>query len=219
MTVLDDNRSGPVVSAASLSAATRKVPRSVFRPVSAASLSADGRIRDIDDRRSATGLSHMQMCQRAGISEDTWLRLRRGDHPPRPSTLRKLRAALRAKSDQANTRAAVHGQFIELVATAFVGVLAIVCAIKRKNFLNINRLLARPGEQTADPLWRKASDLRAVAMYLLSIACNVPQAVIARAVGLTPAAVSLALTKIEARRDDARFDAELARIEQIIRGV
>lgn len=120
-------------------------------------------------------------------------------------------------SAAARAREFGEGEFAALVAAAYTGFLAVVCARQALDFLQCNRLLARSGENTLEPEWRRASDARALAMYLLNTVCNVPQGMIARAVGLTAAAVCIALPKIEERREDPAFDAELTRIDQAIR--
>lgn len=183
---------------------------------STASLSADRRIVELERRIEALRVSHRDLCQRARVDVDTWWRLRRGERPPRPSTLRKLRQALADIGREHKRRA--HWEAATLTSCAYAGVLAVVCAAKGKNFLAVQRELARTGENAADKRWRAASELRAAAIYLLNTAGNVPPGLIARAVGITPAAVSLLLNRIEERRERASFDALLTTIEQTIRG-
>lgn len=54
-----------------------------------------------------------------------------------------------------------------------------------------------------------------VALYLLVVVCNVPGAVAARAAGCSKQNVSKILRGVEARRDDAAFDRQLAELEEI----
>lgn len=54
---------------------------------------------------------------------------------------------------------------------------------------------------------------RSAVLYLLVTCGNVPGALAARAAGCTKQNVSKLLRKVEERREDAAFDAELSRLE------
>jgi len=58
------------------------------------------------------------------------------------------------------------------------------------------------------------SRARQTSIYLAIVSFDVEQNAIARALGLDPMAVNRALRRVEDRRDDARFDRSLNRLEQ-----
>ncbi|PPQ39354.1 hypothetical protein SAMN06265338_103197 [Rhodoblastus acidophilus] len=59
---------------------------------------------------------------------------------------------------------------------------------------------------TADAHWRACSHARQAAIYLVNTGAGIGQAKIAALLGLTPAAVCLALKDVEDRRDDPAFN-------------
>lgn len=59
-------------------------------------------------------------------------------------------------------------------------------------------LASDPGRRaTFDPVWKRAADLRGRALYVAHAYCGIPQAQLAAAAGLTNAAVSLAMGRVE----------------------
>ncbi len=66
---------------------------------------------------------------------------------------------------------------------------------------------------TADAAWRTASKARRWALYIANIYMGIPGAQLARAAGMTKAAVSIALNAIEDERDNAEIEAMLADID------
>ncbi|WP_152647816.1 MULTISPECIES: hypothetical protein [Rhodopseudomonas] len=105
-----------------------------------------------------------------------------------------------------------------LASTAFCGFLALVCHRRGLDFSQVMMQLARVGELTRDPNWRQASQAREIAIYLTSIICNIRNASLHRALGLSRAAVCLALRRVEDHRDDAAFDDEIRAIVRMMTG-
>lgn len=70
--------------------------------------------------------------------------------------------------------------------------------------------------RTSSPAWLAAADARRLAIYLLNTVYDVRQHAIARAVGLTPAAVCTALHTVEDARDHAGFEAVIAHCETML---
>lgn len=105
-----------------------------------------------------------------------------------------------------------------VIASAYCGFVALVCGRRGADPAQVWRQLARREEPGHDPAWRSATDIRAIALYLVNTVAEVPQHLIARATDLTPGAVCKALRRVEARRDDLAFDAELAALEYLATG-
>lgn len=76
-------------------------------------------------------------------------------------------------------------------------------------------LVQDPGKRaTADPDWMKAAGARRIALYIVNQYCNVTQAELGRAVGMTKSAVHLAIREITEMRDQA----EVARFLHVLDG-
>lgn len=71
-------------------------------------------------------------------------------------------------------------------------------------------------KRAANMEWRGAAFARWLAWYLLNSSFGLCQADVARAAGVTKQAVSLAMGKIEERRDEPEFDALLAHLDQCL---
>lgn len=67
---------------------------------------------------------------------------------------------------------------------------------------------------TADPAWLQAAKIRRVALYIANIYLDVPQAELARAAGMSKAAVSIAMNEVEEMRDTEELEQLLAPIEE-----
>jgi hypothetical protein len=64
----------------------------------------------------------------------------------------------------------------------------------------------------------EAEHRETAALYLLVTGCNVPGAVAGEVVGCSRQNVSQVIRRVEDRRDDPQFDAELARLERLLFG-
>ncbi len=62
---------------------------------------------------------------------------------------------------------------------------------------------------TNDPAWMRAARIRRAAVYLCNTVYGMPQAVLARVTGLSPAAVSLACGDVERARDELAVERTL----------
>ncbi|MEM7303740.1 MAG: hypothetical protein AAF468_21890 [Pseudomonadota bacterium] len=73
---------------------------------------------------------------------------------------------------------------------------------------------ANPKERnTSDPEWMRGARVRFIANYLVNTALGIPQAALARAYGVSAAAICQQLQKIEDERDDnAELDQLLDRL-------
>lgn len=108
---------------------------------------------------------------------------------------------------------------LTLTKATYNVVLAMVAAMHGAELAEVQAQLARTGEPNIDKRWRQAADIRAQAIYLVNTALNVEQHFLARASGLTPAAVCLALRRIEDRRDEPQIERLITFAETIIKGL
>jgi hypothetical protein len=105
-----------------------------------------------------------------------------------------------------------------LASATFCGFLAVVCHRRGLDFGAVMQQLARSGTLTLDTEWCAASQAREIAIYLASVICNLRNASLHRALGLSRPAVTLALRRVEDRRDDPEFDAEIRALVMIMTG-
>ena len=170
-------------------------------------------LRAIDAQRAARRISITQLAGAAGISERWLTTLRR---KPELASARVLTRLRRAIADLAGPPAAPGGA---LVTASMVGFLAMICFRQGLDFADVCEQLGRRGECTGDPQWRSAARARELALYLVNTIGDVPQREIARAVGLTPAAVCIALARAEGRRDDdAIYTADMLAVTRMVTG-
>jgi hypothetical protein len=106
---------------------------------------------------------------------------------------------------------------IDLAARVYAEFLSAVCLRMGLELDAVKRELVRKGENTLEPHWRAASLARRRAEYLTNTEANIPQVTIARAVGLTPAAVCIACRKVEQSRDDSTVDDLLNDVAQTVK--
>lgn len=167
-------------------------------------------ILTIERQRRGLGMSQAELAIGAGISEK-WYRLILRD-PSRASdpVLQRLRMAVRARSQRADASPASL-----IVHHIYQVLLAFVCVELSLDVAFVRAADPRRGA-TADPAWRAAAKARQMAVYLLNTVSGVKQRHIAAAIGLTPAAVCLALQSVEDSRDDPAIDAALNRLAGLI---
>lgn len=182
-------------------------------------MGAAARVAALEEARRAAGVPQAELAREAGISERTYRRLfAKGDslaltgQKLSASLDRIHRALLRLagrrepEAASADLIVATHRSFVLALAPRF-GVTAeqVVAADPRAN-LNF------------DPTWRACRHVAQAALYLTNTALGIKQRRLADVLGLTPAAVCLALKAVEDRRDDAEFDAWLTAAARLITG-
>ncbi|MCW2317452.1 transcriptional regulator with XRE-family HTH domain [Rhodoblastus acidophilus] len=155
----------------------------------------------IDADRIAAGISQAALAMAAGISCDTYQRRLRRPETVSSTLLIKLHGALRALV----RNKAAPSPVIELTRWAYAGALE-----RTARFYGVTpEQVAETSPQrgaTADAHWRACSHARQAAIYLVNTGAGIGQAKIAALLGLTPAAVCLALKDVEDRRDDPAFN-------------
>ncbi|WP_062203524.1 helix-turn-helix domain-containing protein [Aureimonas sp. AU12] len=169
----------------------------------------------IEAKRLAAGISREQLASAAGMSLRHYDRLVIGDRgTPRASTLGKLRTAL-ARLGRVQ---GAQDDMTRLVGSLFNAALALIC--QREGVEPSEVLRHAPSRRaTADPAWLAAARLRQRAIALVNQGLDLPQSELARALGLTPAAISLAMGAVEdARHEDPELDRTMDVLERMLRG-
>lgn len=178
-------------------------------------LSADALARRADAvelGRLKLGATISALCASAGVNASSYVRnVVQGR--PTPSTLAKLEAGLAVLR---RASAAPDGTAI-LIRATYGGFLAAICRALGLDPLAAHAQDPRAGA-TGSAQWRALAHARQAAIYLANVALAVTQRRLAEALGLTPAAICLALRSVEARRDDPAFDALLDRLQAEITG-
>jgi hypothetical protein len=162
----------------------------------------------IDRARADLGASMGRLCVEACVSSQHYERLRRAQG--RGVTARlitTLHRALRTLHAGEIRNVAAHFE-PRLIAAAYRGCLAAALEAFAPDMTAAEalRLLARRGEYPGDGLWRKASQARRYALYLASTELGLRGSHLALVTGLTPAAVSISLGKVEDRMDEPDFE-------------
>ncbi|WP_082655878.1 helix-turn-helix domain-containing protein [Aureimonas sp. D3] len=168
----------------------------------------------IEAKRIAAGLSIEQLAATAGMAASGYRRAIAGESSPRPVTLGKLRTAL-ARLTRIQS---AHDDMSRLVVATFHAALALICA--REGVATGDVLRHDPARRaTSDAAWLRAARLRQRAIALVNQGLDLPQSELARALGVTPAAVSLAMGAVEdARHDDPQLDRDMDELERLLRG-
>lgn len=141
----------------------------------------------IERRRRELGLSQDRLAGFAGISPGHYRTIIKREHAPRRATIAKLKIAL-ARFEK--------GEAPKFPSLVYRLCLAVVC---QSAGVAIDDVLTQVPSRRAtfDPDWLRASKLRERALYLAHAYCGIPQAQLASAAGLTNAAVSLAMGRVE----------------------
>lgn len=165
-------------------------------PIKAAKLAA------IERGRVAFGLSIEQLAVEAQVTRAWYSRIQRDPARASDRVVARLAAALKRLRDGKRDDEALTASLVE---ATYGGFLAAVCQLMGLDVAEVRASDPRAGK-TADVAWRAAARARQLALYLTNVSLGVRQRVLARVVGLTPAAVCLALRTIEDLRDDPAFD-------------
>ncbi len=168
------------------------------------------------DRRAAK-VSMEALCARAGFSRQHYWQALSGRRAPSADAVRKYRAALtgllRGAAKASGTDAAR-----DMVRAVIGGFLVAAAASHGVTAEEVRATLDGSEERTSNERWRACSHARQAAIYLANTSLGIEQARIADALGLTPAAVCLAIRSVETRRDAAAVDAALNGAEFAITG-
>lgn len=141
----------------------------------------------IERRRRQLGLSKSKLAALADVSRQHYLDIAGRKTEPRRTTIAKLKLALTRQEKQ------LGGAMPVLIYRLC---LLHVCQAERVGLEDV--LSQDPSRRaTFDPAWKQAADARGKALYIAHTACGLPQRQLAAAAGMTPAAVSLAMGRVE----------------------
>lgn len=169
----------------------------------------------IERRRRTLRISTVRLCGSAGVGRQTYRDALAGLYAPRPATLAKLNHALhRFQIGFAGeaSKIAPHAAFKACI------ILAAFSAGDEWDKKAKSALAADPARRaTADPAWLSAAHTRRIAFAIANQVFGFSISDVARAAGVTKAAVSAAIREIEDGRDtDPALDRLLNRIEEIV---
>ena len=170
----------------------------------------------IEAERIAMQVPRARFALEAGVSAPHFERLVRA--AGRGVTTRFLMALMRGVKAVKAQDAAAAPVDIAAARTAYAACLAAAARAFKTDVGMVELLLKRRGEHPADAAWRLASKVRALALYLASTTVGIRGFMLAALTGLTPAAVSLSLNRIEELRDDDAYEATIEQAAQQVRG-
>jgi thioredoxin-like negative regulator of GroEL len=161
---------------------------------------------ELDLMMKASNISDAAVIRIAGLQTSYLARLRAGVKPLTPTMARRIQLAIaRLRRGESNVDRALPSACYRL-AVAYVA----HARGKTADFV----LSADPGKRaTADKVWMEAAQLRRWAIYIANQYLNLPQAELARAAGMSKAAVSYAMNDVEDERGDPALEALLAAVE------
>jgi len=152
--------------------------------------------------------SKAEIARVAGINVSYFYDLVAGRRSPGRATLGKLRRATAQLKQLRNRQSAdlsIKYRFALVVAALALGLDPVMVQASLPS-----------AKKAANMEWRDAAGARWLAWYLLNSSFGLCQAEVARAAGVTKQAVSLALGKIEERRDEPEFDAMLLNLDHCL---
>lgn len=164
----------------------------------------------IEAERKRLKIPVAKLCHTAGIASRTYERIRGHARCPRGDTIAKLTAALSQLKRGEKARATASRTLFRLV----LGQLALNAG------MDVAEVLAHDPQQkaTADPRWMEIAKLRDLACYMLNAVLGLPNAEVARAAGVTPPAITMALRKVEDKREQhPELEAVFAMFEAAVR--
>lgn len=171
-------------------------------------------LQRIEVMRQKVGVTREALERTAMIAGRHYTHLLAGRYSPRRGTVNALHLALdRLKK---NRNADVSSQSV-LINMAIRFAIALICEARGIDAAPIQN--SNPAKRaTQSPEWLEASLVRRDAWALVSNAFGVSGSDLARAAGVSKAAISLALGKVEDARDDKDFDREMERLERALTG-
>ena len=161
----------------------------------------------VEAERRRREIPRDRLAAAAGLNPANYRRALRSG-VARASTVRKLKTALRqigaADSADRDLLRAVYRLHVAQLAPRFgVTVAAVLAADPRAGL-------------TADREWTACRHVAQTAIYLINTSLGIRHREIARLLGLTPAAVCLALKSVEDRRDDPAFEQIVTEVEHLL---
>lgn len=165
-------------------------------------------IIEIEQERKRCKISIARLCSNAGVSDRGYHRMRNGERNARADTIARLVAGLSAA--RRNEKPVKSQMLFRLV----LGQLAMLAD------MDLATVMAHDpqAKATADPKWMEISRMRAIACYMLHAVLGLSNAEVARAAGVSQPAITIAMQKIEIRRDDPALERIFAMLEMAVSG-
>ena len=147
----------------------------------------------IERERKRLKIPVARLCRQAGMDAKNYARIRGGERCPRGDTLARLAAALAACKRGDKDNALAGRPLFRLV----------LAQLAREVGIDVAAALEHKPQQkaTANPEWMEISRLRDVACYILNTVLGMSNAEVARAAGVTPPAITVAIRKVEDKRE------------------
>jgi len=169
---------------------------------------AGRRLQWVNDQRQRLGLSIERLAVLAGASRSHLGNVLAGRVALLPALEARLRDALRRE-----TLVVQGGPEADTMAD-MVFRLALLAVALDEGADPARVLASDPARRaTSDPEWLRASRLRERALYIANVGCGISMRALAKAAGVTPAAVSQAIQRAEEARGDDADDRLLRQVE------
>jgi len=165
-------------------------------------------IVEIEQERKRHAIPMARLCAASGITESNYFRIRRGAQVPKAATIARLVAGLSA------ARRGEKPVKSQMLFRLVLGQLAMLAD------MDLATVMAHDpqAKATADPKWMEISRMRAIACYMLHAVLGLSNAEVARAAGVSQPAITIAMQKIEVRRDDPALEQIFAMLEMAVSG-
>lgn len=171
-------------------------------------------LQKIEEIRRENGITQYHVERAAKICNGYYGQLLAGLKKPRPSTVSSLRLALDRLIKNREVDVSSQSALINMAIRIAI---ALICEARGIDAAPIQN--SNPAKRaTQSPEWLEASVIRRDAWALVSNSFGVSGSDLARAAGVSKAAISLALGKVEDARDDKDFDREMERLERALTG-
>ncbi len=175
-------------------------------------------VAEIDLAIKSAGLVEGEVLRAAGVAPRYLYNIRSGLRPLTQRTVVRVRLAISQLKRQRDLEAKgrdVELRFPDRSAAIRSYRLAVALVAHRANLQPGFILAADPSRRaTADEQWMRATRLRRLAIYITVTYLDIPQADMARALGVSKATVSLLLKELGDERERPEIEAALAYIEE-----
>ncbi|YBV97548.1 hypothetical protein M1D80_11910 [Phyllobacteriaceae bacterium JZ32] len=171
-------------------------------------------LAEIERKRQELRISRAKLERLAHLGANYYWQLQAGYHKPSPAILARLKLALQRY--QATPKADYSAQSIQINMIVRLAV-ALICQVRGLDAERIQQ--SDPGRRaTQSPEWQLAASIRHDAWALVNGAFGIAGADLARAAGVSKAAISQAISAVVDKRDDPDFDREMDRLERALTG-
>jgi len=170
-------------------------------------------LKAIEERRRKASVPVCQLERLAALGVNYYRDLLAGRYRGSPAVMRRLERALDEWAGDGDKNEMVGAVVVNRPFLGLVSVL--ICEARGLDAVGLSG--QKPGRRASgDAVWLQAAQVRHEAWALINNAYGVRAAEITRAAGVSRAAVSLALKRVEDRREEEAYDQMLARLEKAV---